>query len=591
MVEDKHAQMVYTDALLLREGCLNHMELENTSSSSCQFSLRLSATVAVCNNMLDQFRDIAHSLKQSSNINTLWASLINRRMLSTRFNLFLYSSRITFHSTSRSQKPAVVITSSGTAVSNLLPAVVEASQDFLPLLLLTADRPPELLDTGANQAINQVNIFGSFVRQFFNLPVPTDEISARIVLTTFDSAVYHATSSPCGPVHINCPFREPLENTPKEWSQICLKGLEFWVSSSQPFTNYFQPHDSFTHGDVADVLGIIEGAKHGILLIGAIFKEDDIWASLLLAKHLKWPVFADILSGLRLRKYKNSLLKLNESILFVDHLDHLLLSPEVRNRINPDVILQIGSRITSKRVSQMIQDSSPCQYILVDNHPNRHDPSHVITHRIQGHIRHFTNCVMRSCTTKINTQWTSFLCSVNMMVEWEISFLIHSENNLSEPYVAHVTSESVEFGSTMFIGNSMPIRDADMYGSSHGKGSYGKITKLPSGFPFSWIQVAGNRGASGIDGLLSTAIGFAVGHNKKVFCVIGDVSFLHDTNGLALLKQRISRKQMTIIVINNHGGAIFSLLPIANKAEEKILNQYFYTSHDVGIHNLCIAHG
>ncbi|KAL7603912.1 hypothetical protein Lser_V15G15247 [Lactuca serriola] len=619
MVEDKHAQMVYTDALLLREGCLDHMELENTSSS-CQFSLRLSATVAVCNNMLDQFRDIAHSLKQSSNINTLWASLIIEECYRLGLTYFCIApgSRSTplaiaatshpmtnciacfderslaFHAigyAKGSQKPAVVITSSGTAVSNLLPAVVEASQDFLPLLLLTADRPPELLDTGANQAINQVNIFGSFVRQFFNLPVPTDDISARMVLTTVDSAVNHATSSPCGPVHINCPFREPLENTPKEWSQSCLKGLEFWVSSSQPFTNYFQSHDSFTHGDVADVLGVIQGAKHGILLIGAIFKEDDIWASLLLAKHLKWPVFADILSGLRLRKYKNSVLKLNESILFVDHLDHLLLSPEVRNRINPDVILQIGSRITSKRVSQMIQDSSPCQYILVDNHPNRHDPSHAITHRIQGHIRHFTNCVMRSCTTKINTQWTNFLCSINMMVEWEISFLIHSENNLSEPYVAHVTSEAIEFGSTMFIGNSMPIRDADMYGSSHGKGSHGKITKLPSGFPFTWIQVAGNRGASGIDGLLSTAIGFAVGHNKKVVCVIGDVSFLHDTNGLALLKQRISRKQMTIIVINNHGGAIFSLLPIANKAEEKILSQYFYTSHDVGIHNLCNAHG
>lgn len=573
--------------------------------------------------MLDQFRDITLSLQESSNINTLWASLIIEECYRLGLTYFCIApgSRSTplaiaatshsftnciacfdersvaFHAigyAKGSHMPAVIITSSGTAVSNLLPAVVEASQDFLPLLLLTADRPPELLDTGANQAINQVNIFGTFVRHFVNLPVPTDNITARMVLTTLDSAVNHATSSPCGPVHINCPFREPLENTPKEWSQSCLKGLELWVSSGQPFTNYIQPHKSFTHDDVADVLGIIQVAKRGMLVIGAVFKEDDIWGALLLAKHLQWPVFADILSGLRLRKYKNSFSKVNEkSILFVDHLDHMLLSDEFRQWMNPDVILQIGSRITSKRVSQLLQDCTPCPYILIDNHCSRHDPSHIITHRIQGQIGQFTNCVVRFCTTNINHQWTSFLRSVNMMVEWEISFLIHSENSLSEPYVAQMTTEALDYASTMFIGNSMPIRDADMYGSSQGECgySYGKITKLPSGFPFSWVQVAGNRGASGIDGLLSTAVGFSVGHNKRVVCVIGDVSFLHDTNGLALLKQRISRKQMTIVVINNHGGAIFSLLPIANKAEEKILNQYFYTSHDIGINNLCIAHG
>ncbi|KAI3719962.1 hypothetical protein L6452_20868 [Arctium lappa] len=622
MVGDKHAKMVYTDALLLRDGCLEHMELEDASLFH-QFSLRLSATIAISNNMLDQFRDISCSLKESSNINTLWASLIVEECYRLGLTYFCIApgSRssplavaasshpmtsciacfdersLAFHAIGYargSRKPAVVITSSGTAVSNLLPAVVEAYQDFLPLLLLTADRPPELLDAGANQAINQVNHFGSFVRHFFNLPAPTDNISARMVLTTFDSAVYHATSSPCGPVHINCPFREPLENTPKRWSHNCLKGLEFWVSSGDPFTNYIKARNSFAHnnhhGGVPDVLGIIQGAKRGLLLIGAIFKEDDIWAALFLAKHLRWPVVADILSGLRLRKYTTSLSKLNEDILFIDHLDHSLLCAEVRQWIKADVIVQIGSRITSKRVSQMLEDCFQCSYILVDNHPTRHDPSHIVTHRIQSPITEFTDCVLRSCTTHINPKWTSFLCSINMMVEWEMSFLIHSENSLSEPYVAYITPDALDYGSTMFIGNSMPIRDADMYGSSQGECAGGN-TSLTSGFPFRWIQVVGNRGASGIDGLLSTAIGFAVGHNRRVVCVIGDISLLHDTNGLALLKQRISRKKMTILVINNHGGAIFSLLPIANRAEEEILNQYFYTSHNVGIQNLCVAHG
>ncbi|KAI7758074.1 hypothetical protein M8C21_033587 [Ambrosia artemisiifolia] len=599
-----------------------HAQMENASLSS-QFSLRLSATVAISNNMLDQSRDISCSLKESSNINALWASLMIEECYRLGLTYFCIApgSRssplaiaasshpmisciacidersLAFHAIGYARgchKPAVVITSSGTAVSNLLPAVVEASQDFLPLLLLTADRPPELLDTGANQAINQVNHYGSFVRHFFSLPAPTDIISTRMVLTTIDSAVYHSTSSPCGPVHINCSFREPLENTPQEWSESCLKGLEFWVSSGQPFTSYIHSHNSFRHSNLADVLGKIQGSKRGLLLIGAIYKEDDIYAALLLAKHLKWPVIADILSGLRLRKYKSHLFNPDDDILFVDHLDHSLLSAEMKQWMKPDVIVQVGSRITSKRISQMLQDCSPCSYILVDNHPSRHDPSHIITHRIDGSISQFTDWVLgSSVTTHINRKWSSFLRSINMMVDWELSFVINSENSLTEPYVARITSEALDYESTMFVGNSMPIRDADMYGngSSLGECRHGNDTSSTFGFPFHWIQVAGNRGASGIDGLLSTAVGFAVGHNKRVVCLIGDVSFLHDTNGLALLKQRISRKQMTVIVVNNHGGAIFSLLPIANTAEEEILNKYFYTSHNVGIHNLCSAHG
>ncbi|XP_076898989.1 protein PHYLLO, chloroplastic-like isoform X2 [Bidens hawaiensis] len=617
MMVDEHAQMVYKNALLLTDGCLEHMELENASLSS-QFSLRLSANVSISNNMLDQSRDISFSLKESANINAVWASLMVEECYRLGLTYFCIApgSRssplaiaatchpmisciacidersLTFHAIGYARgchKPAVVITSSGTAVSNLLPAVVEASQDFLPLLLLTADRPPELLDTGANQAINQVNHYGSYVRHSFSLPAPTDVISTRMVLTTIDSAVYHATSSPCGPVHINCSFREPLENTPQEWSQSCLKGLDFWVSSGQPFTNYIHSHNSFTHSSLADVLNIIQGAKRGLLLVGAVFNENDIYAAVLLAKHLKWPVVADILSGLRLRKYKSACYKPNEDILFIDHLDHSLLSAEVKQWVKPDVIVQIGSRITSKRVSQMLQDCSPCSYILIDNHPNRHDPSHIITHRVHSSISQFTDQVLRSCvTTRIDSKWTSFLCSINMMVDWEISFLLNSENSLTEPYVAYITSVALDYGSTMFLGNSMPIRDADMYGNGSTRGS---APSSSSGFPFHWIQVAGNRGASGIDGLLSTAVGFAVGHNKRVVCVIGDVSFLHDTNGLALLKQRISRKHMTIIVVNNHGGAIFSLLPIASMTEEEILNKYFYTTHNVGIQNLCLAHG
>ncbi|XAR65339.1 2-succinyl-5-enolpyruvyl-6-hydroxy-3-cyclohexene-1-carboxylic-acid synthase [Bertholletia excelsa] len=161
---------------------------------------------------------------------------------------------------------------------------------------------------------------------------------------------------------------------------------------------------------------------------------------------------------------------------------------------------------------------------------------------------------------------------------------------MTEPYVAHLIPKALRCGSAIFFGNSMVPRDADNYGCSWTECN-DNIAALSLGLPCQWIQVAGNRGASGIDGLVSTAVGFAVGCNKRVISVIGDISFLHDTNGLALLKQRLRRKSMTILVINNHGGAIFSLLPVADTTEQQVLHQYFYTSHNVSVQNLCEAHG
>jgi len=221
---------------------------------------------------------------------------------------------------------------------------VEASQDFVPLVLLTADRPSELQDTGANQSIYQVDHFGKFVRFFFNLPPPTDDILARMVLTTVDSAIYKATQSPCGPVHINCPFREPLDNSLNEWNPKCLQGLNKWISDSKPFTTYFNALNFsaiYEHtGQISEVVQIIQSAKQGLILLGTINNEDEIWAAFLLAKHLFWPVAADILSGLRLRKLLSSLPHNGNQFPFIDHLDHALLSDLVTNWAKPDVILQ-----------------------------------------------------------------------------------------------------------------------------------------------------------------------------------------------------------------------------------------------------------
>ncbi|TKY49620.1 PHYLLO protein [Spatholobus suberectus] len=626
LVEDRSIPKVYMNIIAPggRESVGGIMELKESPSSS-QFCVRLSATLAVSNNMLDHANELLHPLKESANINAVWASLIVEEC--TRLGLMYFciapGSRssplavaaashklitciscfdersLAFHAVGYgrgSHIPAVVITSSGTAVSNLLPAVVEASQDFVPLILLTADRPPELLDCGANQAIDQVNHFGSFVRFFFNLPAPTDQIPAKMVLTTLDSAVHRATSSPCGPVHINCPFREPLESSPCKWLSSCLMGLDFWMTNAEPFTKYIHMRLSHTcinaPGEMTEVLNLILRANNSLLLFGAIHTEDEMWAALLLAKHLQWPVIADILSGLRLRKLLTSFPDIERNFIFVDNLDHALLSDSVKGWLEIDVVIQIGSRITSKRICQILEDCAPFSYIMVDKHPHRHDPSHIVTHRIQTSIFEFVGCLLKAEVPYKRSMWSTSLQLLSKMVEWEIKFQITVECSITEPYVAHVMSEALSSESALFLGNSMPIRDANIYGCSWSICNQSVSSlMLNSDLPINLMRVAANRGASGIDGLLSTAIGFAVGCNKKVLCVIGDISLLHDANGLTILNQRKLRKPMTILVVNNHGGAIFSILPLADKVEPCILHQYFYTSHNISIRELCMAHG
>lgn len=620
--------MIYLNALSLDGNDIGFDPLlMKEVASPCQFCVRFSPAIGFSSNMLDHSREMTFSVQNCANINSLWASLIIEEFVRLGLTYFCiapgsrstplsiaasthslttciacYDERsLAFHAVGYgrgSHKPAIVITSSGTAVSNLLPAVVEASQDFVPLLLLTADRPPELQDSGANQSINQVNHFGYFVRYFFSLPVPTDDISARMVVTTIDSAVFSATSTPRGPAHINCPFREPLENRPWKWNLSCLKGLENWMSSGEPFTKYIWSqhfHElNATRGIILEVIEIIQGARKGVLLIGAMHTEDELWAALLLAKHLMWPIVADILSGLRLRKILCFFPEVEDKFIFIDHFDHALLSAAVRIWAQSDVIIQLGSRITSKRVAQTLEEFIPRSFIMVGEHSSRHDPSHIITHRIQSTITQFADYLLKARFPYVSSHWCQFLQALDMMVAREISFQIDSEYSLTEPHVANIVSQSVSCESALFVGNSMAIRNADMYGRGSVKCTHNHNISslvLSSGVPYHGIQVAGNRGASGIDGLLSTAIGFAVGCNKRVICLMGDVSFLHDTNGLALLNQRVQRKPMTILVTNNHGGAIFSFLPIAEATDRRVLSKYFYTSHEVSIRNLCVAHG
>ncbi|MCO5559536.1 hypothetical protein L7F22_013137 [Adiantum nelumboides] len=490
-------------------------------------------------------------------------------------------------------KPAAVITSSGTAVSNLMPAVVEANEDCVPLVLLTADRPPELLQAGANQTIDQVKHFGSFVRFQTNLPPPSDDVQARMVLTTIDAAIFRATSSPKGAVHINIAFREPLAGTPNAWNPVCLKGLERWVSHSQPFTRYITPvaenirQLDFLSSEVKEISDIITSSSRGLLLVGGLQKAEESRAVLLLAKHLGWPVAPDILSGIRLR-YSN-LVEEDERLCILDFFDHVLLDTELYDSIKPDVVLQIGSRLTSKRLAMFLEACQPSPYILVEEHPFRHDPSHLLTHRVHGSVIEFVTQLVQCSAPSQSQAYGKQLRLLSDLVGQEITFQLESESIISEPHVARIVANSLTIETAFFVGNSMPVRDADMYCSGvvvSPSNAQGALQAVPG----TLIRTAANRGASGIDGVLSTAIGFAAGSGQQVTLLLGDVSFLHDTNGLLLLTKRVGQPPIVVVVVNNSGGGIFSLLPIANTASEATFTNFFTTPHDVSLRQICLAH-
>ncbi|MCA1902253.1 MAG: 2-succinyl-5-enolpyruvyl-6-hydroxy-3-cyclohexene-1-carboxylic-acid synthase [Candidatus Hydrogenedens sp.] len=448
-------------------------------------------------------------------------------------------------------KPVALICTSGTAVANYYPAVVEAFLARIPLIILTADRPPELLQCGANQAIEQVNIFGAYVRWSFTLPCPDSAISPAVVLTTGGQAVYRACRAPSGPVHINCMFREPLEpiviegDVPKDY----MKPVDIWLTNKKPFTQWNLPETRLTTEQEIFVLGKMETVREGLLVIGELRKEQEIKSAYNLAKALHWPVFADVTSGLRLSR---------KTEFSVPYYDQMLLLPEFYERFNPRFVLHIGGTITSKRLLEFLERKRP-EYMLVADHPLRTDPIHRVSHRFETDITSFCAWLAPAMSRRDiypwgleTVEWSN--CLENIVEEWT-----SEQNVLNEITVARYISMWKPENTDLFLGNSMPIRDADMYGSNSGSDGL----------------VLANRGASGIDGTIATSAGISFARKRIVTSVIGDLSAIHDLNSLSLLTTK--GVKVILIVINNDGGGIFSFLPIS--AYPETFERYFGVPH------------
>ncbi|MFM5751936.1 2-succinyl-5-enolpyruvyl-6-hydroxy-3-cyclohexene-1-carboxylic-acid synthase [Aeromonas veronii] len=449
-----------------------------------------------------------------------------------------------------SNRPVAVIMTSGTAVANLWPAVAEAQLTGVPLIILSADRPHELIDNGANQAIDQQGIFGRYPVYQQNLPSPTPTIPAAFVLSSVDQALAKQALTP-GVVHFNCMYPEPLY--PGEHYQDFsdyLAPLGDWLGSHKPWSPWQQSEPTCPPQAEWETFR----QQRGIVVAGRITDPKQAQTAAALAEQLGWPLLADLQSQIRFDS-RNLI-----------HMDMALNDPEfVAELGRAEVLLQFGARLVSKRLGQFIKHHSWQDYWLVDPQPARLDPDYRLRNRLLCSASAFA--AAHPVTTR--APWHT-LAELQHNASQQIAAACE---HFSELGVCHRLNRLIE--GQLFVGNSMPARLMDMLGET---------SKGPS-------RVMTNRGASGIDGLIATAYGFAQsvepGSDEPTTLLLGDLSALHDLNSLALLSK--ASRPLVVILLNNDGGSIFRMLPVPTEGE--LLESYYRLPHGLSFEHAAAMFG
>lgn len=444
-----------------------------------------------------------------------------------------------------SGRPAAIVVTSGTAAANLLPAVAEADASGVPLLILSADRPPELRSRGANQTMDQVHLFGSRSRWFFDLPCPDAAAPTAMILSTVAYAL-HRTQGPLpGPVHLNLQFREPLAAVEQSypWRRL-LRSLGAWPSSGRPWTVWPECDMSPSAASAAGIANALRGAAAGVIVAGEM-SPDDAAATVLLAAQMKWPVLASCLSQMQIGAGASDGVVAPERVL------------AAADDLPPcDAVLHVGGRIVGKRLQQYLDRSRPRVYVQVDPRGLRFDPANLVTHAVSCSVAAAASALLAT-----EPEWPnpSSLAAPLAAGASRAARALKRIGGFSELAVARELIESLPAGHDVMVGNSLPIRLFE---------TVAPVRECSS-------RIVGNRGVSGIDGLIATAAGFAQARRRPLALLVGDLSFLHDMGSLALLRGR--KYPVHIVLLNNDGGGIFSLLPVASRAPN--FERFFGTPH------------
>lgn len=448
-------------------------------------------------------------------------------------------------------RPVVLLCTSGTAGANYFPAIIEAQESGTPLLVITADRPPEMRDCASGQTIDQQKLFGSHVNFYHELAVPEASLAMLGYLRqTMAHAVTRARLPAPGPVHLNAPFRDPLPPLADESTRELAGKIDeaFFLHLGQP-----APVASTT------VNWTLSPARRGVIVAGPAAPADAAGyaASVAaLAKKLGWPLLADALSPVRSRVPAASV---------VSCYDAILREPTLARSLAPEFVLCLGGWPTSKILRGWLE-TSEAEVLLVSPGAANRDALHGRARQLTAAVESFVVSGAEQGDLEYREQWLR----AEHRARAEIDERLEQETGLFEPKACWLLARHLPERTPVFVASSMPVRDVEYFWPANERAH----------------AVWFNRGANGIDGTLSTALGVAHGGAPAVL-LTGDLALLHDANGF-LLRPKF-RGSLTIVLINNRGGGIFEHLPVAQF--EPPFEEFFATPQEVDFAQLCAAHG
>ncbi len=452
--------------------------------------------------------------------------------------------------------PVVLVCTSGTAAANYFPAIIEARESGVPLLVISADRPPEMRACASGQTIDQQKIFGAYVGFYHELSAPeASEAMLRYLRQTVAHAVERTTRPFFGPVHLNAPFRDPLVPIDDGGATARIAQPIDW----ERFFGHLQLVSPAMWGTVSRVPQLVP-ESHGVIVVGpevgAMSAESLAKNVGQLARQLGWPVISDGLSSLR------------NFAAHVPHLvttaDTLLRNPGIAERLKPECVIAIGSWPTSKVIRQWIESSQP-QIFLWSNHPENRDALH-------GRTQHFQNMealLQLAPTASGPSGYERLWVAAEQKTRAALNAKLADIAELFEGKSAWLLAQHLPPQAPVFVANSMPVRDVEYFWPPNDRGAVMRV----------------NRGANGIDGTLSSALGAAHGGAPAVL-LTGDLALLHDTNGFLLCPK--FRGSLTIVLINNRGGGIFEHLPVAQFGQ--VFEEFFATPQEADFTKLCAAY-
>ncbi|RCJ39654.1 2-succinyl-5-enolpyruvyl-6-hydroxy-3-cyclohexene-1-carboxylic-acid synthase [Nostoc minutum NIES-26] len=459
--------------------------------------------------------------------------------------------------------PVAIVCTSGTAGANFYPALIEAKESRVPLLILTTDRPQELRDCHSGQTIDQWKLYGNYPNWQAELALPSPEMGMLAYLRQTIIHSWERSQTPTkGPVHVNIPFRDPLAPIPD--------GIDL-----SHFQSQFHPEDFFAGISSTTALHCPfpipqewQKCDRGIIIAGvaeAQQPQEYCRAIAQLSQTLKWPVLAEGLSPVR--NYAN----LNPYL--ISTYDLILRNQQLAKQLAPEMVIQVGEMPTSKELRTWIDATQPRRWVIDPSDQNL-DPLHGRTTHLRVAVEQLVceevgDKGEKGDKGKNNLDYLDKWFVAETQVRKAVDQTMGTMEELFEGKAAWLLSQTLPPGTPLFIANSMPVRDVEFFWQPNNLG----------------VRSHFNRGANGIDGTLSTALGIAHRHQSSVM-LTGDLALLHDTNGFLIRNKFVGH--LTILLINNNGGGIFEMLPIAKF--DPPFEEFFGTPQDIDFAQLCATY-